>query len=228
MEEWTKLRENYDDIDVHLSIYEEIRKEMDEEADHIFEEYEKSVNFPNTSHQDGGDVANYSTNPSQRLIRCAACGRKHDYNIASQFPNDNGHLVSFCVCGHLTVDRRTKVLEPSVTEEDICKRILSTAAGHATVCSSAPFIHAVDNANDGTQLIMFCQACGMQLVIWWYIGWQLYWFSFLLKCWFFAFFRNFAFSYVISLYFHVDEHVMGDKRNLWSSNHDSILDKKFI
>jgi len=166
MEEWTKLRENYDDIDVHLSIYEEIKKEMDEEADRIFEEYEKSVNFPSTSHQDGGDVANYLINPNQRLIRCAACGRKHDYNIASQFPNDNGHLVSFCVCGHLTVDKRTKVLEPAVSGEEICQRILSTVAGHAAVCSSAPFVHTVDNDNDGTQLIMFCQACGMQLVIW--------------------------------------------------------------
>lgn len=82
---------------------------------------------------------------------------RHDYNIASQFPNDNGHLVSFCVCGHLTVDRRTKVLEPAVSGEEICQRILSTAAGHAAVCSSAPFVHTVDNDNDGTQLIMFCQ-----------------------------------------------------------------------
>lgn len=74
-------------------IYDEIRKEMDNEGkmgdgiwnqishlpfpvEQVFEEYERSVNFPTVSNQNGGQTIDMEKTNDRAAIRCAVCGTR--------------------------------------------------------------------------------------------------------------------------------------------------------
>jgi len=168
-EGWIKLREQYGDVDSYLVIYDEIRKEIDEEAERIAQEYERSfppgndVQVPNEM-----DCSSTLATPSVLGgIVCSMCGKRNNYGITGLLPRENLETEFFCDCGHLLVDRRTKVLEPSISKQEVMWRLNEATTRHALVCAASPAANTVDGGmNDGTQLVVSCQVCGMQLLIW--------------------------------------------------------------
>jgi len=152
-----------------LTIYDEIKQEMDGEAEQILQEYERSFNFPA---ENGGQLENDIECSSSKtlegaMLSCAMCGNRNNYNVPESLSSENRETESFCDCGRLLVDRKTKVLEPLISKGEIIWRLNETTTRHALHCAASAIVGTVDGGiNDGNQLIVSCQACGLQLVIW--------------------------------------------------------------